>query len=227
MRLRDGTDVEDVRLDRLVQFDDRSRRYGAVRAADEPLEQRHWSCDVVLDQGNEGACVGYSLTHDLIAEPLDTEMRATKRVPFARRVYRRAKRIDEWPGTGYEGTSVLAGCKVLRRAGAIDRYEWAFGLYEVLKVVSNEGPVVLGIAWYESMYAAPDGRVAVEGSVAGGHAIVCNGINPEAETVTLHNSWGPDWGSGGEAELGWGDLDRLLSEQGEAVRLIRSARGKR
>jgi len=219
MKLRDGTDTNDVRLDRLVQFDDRSRGF---RAAGPPAElaPAHWPCTEVLDQGREGACVGYSLTHGLLSEPIDIEMRAHKMVPFARRVYRRAQRIDEWPGTNYEGTSVLAGCKVLRRANVIRRYEWCFGLDEVLQVLSNDGPVVLGIPWYDSMYEPVDGDLSIDGDLVGGHAILANGIDPDSQTVTLHNSWGPDWGIGGEAALSWTALDNLLSGQGEAVRLI-------
>lgn len=70
VRLRDGSKVKDARLARLVQFDKRSRKY-AIRAAIGAKRPRSftWSCDKWLDQGVEGACVGFSMTHELAARP--------------------------------------------------------------------------------------------------------------------------------------------------------------
>lgn len=203
-------------LDRHPLFDPKSRDH---RAIDEtgPLRSHHWMLTQVLNQGSDGACVGFSLTHNLLAYQYPLGVPPKR---MALRIYRLAKKIDEWPGEKYSGTSVLAGCKVLRRKGAITSYKWAFGLDDVLQVLAHHGPLVLGINWHESMYEAPDGVLTVDGAVAGGHAILANGINVEEETVTLHNSWGDAWGNGGEADISWLDLDRLLSDDGEAVRLI-------
>jgi hypothetical protein len=207
-------------LGRLPEFDDRSRAFAAPPAGPiRALQSAYWPCPEVLDQGTEGACVGYSLTHHLLADPIDLPMKYEQRM--ARRIYRRAKRVDQWPGEDYAGTSILAGCKILKRHGVVAGYRWAFGLADVVQVVAYDGPVVLGINWYESMYEPTGGRVEPEGRVAGGHAILCNGVDVDRETVTLHNSWGSGWGDRGEANLSWVHLDRLLREQGEAVRLVR------
>jgi len=209
-------------LGRLPEFDDRSRAFAAPPAGPiRSLVSAYWPCPEILDQGAEGACVGFSLTHLLLADPIDLTIRERKQEAFARRVYRRAQRLDQWPGVAYEGTSVLAGCKTLKRARVVSSYRWAFGLADVLQVVAYDGPVVLGVRWYESMYEPQGGVLVPSGRVAGGHAVLCNGVDVDRQTVTLHNSWGPGWGDSGEANLSWVHLDQLLREQGEAVRLVR------
>ena len=209
-------------LGRLPQFDARSRAF-PIRSlvAAKPPRSYTWSCGVTIDQGMEGSCVGHAWAHELAARP--------RVIPgvghdFARRVYFDAQRIDEWDGGAYpgaapfyEGTSVLAGAKVVKALGAMDEYRWAFGLSDLILAVGYAGPAVLGINWYEGMFDPdPSGLVRVSGDVAGGHAIVANGVSVKRRLVRLHNSWGPGWGVGGHAFIGWDDLERLLHEQGEA-----------
>jgi hypothetical protein len=63
-----------------------------------------------LDQGKEGACVGFAWSHELAAYPVRVEVDDE----FARsKIYAEAQKIDEWPGEAYHGTSVLAGAKVV------------------------------------------------------------------------------------------------------------------
>jgi hypothetical protein len=215
-------DMKDPRLGRLVEFDKRSRGFAAVDRGGFPMGSRHWECDWILDQGREGACVGFSLVHHLRATPIVWDRRTgiPAATHAARRLYQNAKKVDKWPGENYSGTSILAGCRTLKRGGHISGYRWCFGYKDVLVAVAEQGPVVLGINWYESMYEPDRGRIEVAGEVAGGHAILCNGVDHLNRTVTLHNSWGPDWGDNGEAALSWDDLDLLLSQSGEAVSLV-------
>lgn len=75
MQLRDGSTVEDPRLDRLVQFDERSRGYGIVpllEAQDKTQPRSYtWGCDIrTLDQGREGACVGFAWAGEAAARPV-------------------------------------------------------------------------------------------------------------------------------------------------------------
>lgn len=224
VKLRDGSEVADARLARLVQFDERSRQF-PIRATVGTKKPRSytWRCHQYLDQGQEGACVGFSMTHELVARPAEVSGLDAK---FAReKVYWEAQKIDEWAGGAYpgaspfyEGTSVLAGVKVLKKLGYIDEYRWAFGLDDLVMAVGYAGPAVLGIPWYEGMFDMWScGNVHVHGQVAGGHAILCKGVDVKEQTFTLHNSWGPVWGRGGDAKIAWSDMDRLLHEQGEAV----------
>jgi hypothetical protein len=134
----------------------------------------------------------------------------------ARGIYREAQKIDEWAGEAYEGTSVLAGAKVVQRSGYMEQYRWCFGLADVLLALAYEGPVVLGLPWYESMYEPRDGWIKVEGSPVGGHCILATSVRLTSESIKLHNSWGPDWGVKGMALLSFGDLEKLLHHGGEA-----------
>lgn len=88
------------------------------------------------DQGNEGACVGFGISR---AQTM------RNRVMYdAFWLYHEAQKIDEWPGTDYDGTSVNAGLKVaksegLRRARSgmiaegegINAYRWATSVDDV------------------------------------------------------------------------------------------------
>lgn len=205
----------DRRLDRLVEFDERSRSYPVrTLVAGNPPRSYTWSCGTYLDQRREGACVGFAWAHELAARPTViagmTEQRALE-------FYRTAQRLDPWPGEEYSGTSVLAGAKAVQAERYLVEYRWAFGLSDVVLTLGYKGPVVLGIPWYEGMFDPdPAGLVHVQGDVAGGHAILARGVSVKSRTVLLHNSWGPDWGVNGTARISFADLERLLYEHGEA-----------
>jgi hypothetical protein len=228
----------DPRLDRRVQFDERSREFRAVVGLEEkPLRSYTWSCGPVLDQGYEGACVGFAWTHELAARPAVVGGLTDA---YALGIYRRAQQIDPWPGENYSGTSVLAGVKAVmeqRNASNLPyygEYRWAFGTEDVLRVVGYKGPLVLGINWYDNMYE-PDSKnfIHASGEIAGGHAILLTGVkivkkpdhlvgygldnlDIDQSYVRLHNSWGLGYGVNGEAFLTVRDLNKLLNEDGEA-----------
>jgi hypothetical protein len=209
---------------RRPEFDEASRNY-PVRHLLGPRRLPRtwvWACDRVLDQGSEGACVGYSWSHELIADPVPV---ADIDNYTALAVYHRAQQLDEWPGENYDGTSVLAGAKAIVEAGWLLEYRWAFGLADVLETLSYLGPVILGINWYDGMMDPnSDCYLDVSGGIAGGHAILARGVDVDNQGVLLHNSWGQSWGCDGTAWISWGDLDRLLHEDGEAcVPVIRVA----
>jgi len=213
MKLRGGFRTTDKRLDRIPQFDERSRNF-PIRAL-VPKKQRSytWSCKAWLDQGREGACVGFAWAHDLNARPKIIAVDNS----YARGIYTSAQKIDEWAGEAYEGTSVLAGAKVVSNIGYMTEYRWAFGLDDLILAVGYAGPAVLGLNWYEGMFQ-PDtkGFLKPTGRLAGGHAILCHSVNVKEKYFKLHNSWGQDWGVNGECFISFEDMDRLLHEQGEA-----------
>lgn len=77
--------------------------------------------------------------------------------------------------------------------------------------------MVLGIDWYNDMFDPDaDGLLHVTGGVAGGHAILANGVSLKRRQVRLENSWGVNWGVDGHAYLGFDDLGTLLAGDGEA-----------
>jgi len=222
--LRDKrTVVRDKRYDRIKSFDPRSRNYDIKElVADKPLRKRHWTVKRVLDQGNDGACVGFGWAGELIATPavnlVDNKYAQTV-------IYWGAQKIDEFPGGEYpganpggqQGSSVLAGAKTVKSLGYIGEYRWAFNFQDVLKTLSNVGPVVVGTNWYYDMENVDqDGFIHIGGGIAGGHCYVLVGHDPAEKSVTIQNSWGENWGKKGQAKISYADLQRLLNEDGEA-----------
>jgi hypothetical protein len=208
-------------LDRVVQFDARSRAFGiAPLLATEAPRSYTWSCRTHLDQGVEGACVGHAWAHEIAARPV--VLPADSALAFG--IYHRAQVLDgqPWP----EGTSVIAGAKATRERGFISGYRWAFGLGQALAGVSRHGPAVLGLNWYEGMFDTDrDGFLRVTGDVVGGHSLLAVGVNVRLRTVLLHNSWGPSWGMNGKAYMTWDDFGRLLAEDGEVCLPTRTRPG--
>ncbi|MGP3979837.1 hypothetical protein [Streptomyces sp. KR80] len=225
LRLKNGNTTIDPRLDRIPEFDERSKDYPIRMLVTEraPLRSAGWACPSWLNQGHEGACVGFAWSHELIATPVQ--------VPgvndsFAREVYKDARRLDEWPGENYSGTSVLAGAKAVVARGYMEEYRWAFGVDDVLRTLGYFGPVVIGVKWYDSMFEpAPNGLLEVLPGEFGGHAILVRGVSLKARldgqggtmpVVRLRNSWGRDWGVDGDCYLRVEDLEKLLKDEGEA-----------
>jgi hypothetical protein len=140
-----------------------------------------WRQGTVLDQGSEGACVGFGWTAELLAKPSQPVKQPTAAVGEnkALEIYRAAKAIDEWEGEDYSGTSVLAGAKIVKAAGYIGEYRWCFGITDVRDAVLISGPVVIGIPWYDEMYETrTSGLVNVGGTKVGGHCITLTGYHP-------------------------------------------------
>ena len=245
MRLRDGTEVNDPRLNCLISFDEKSRNY-PIRTAAAPLILRSytWAIPVlwVIDQYREGACVGLGITNELQCRPAPVNFAdKTHAEEFGRIViYYGAQRDDEFEGGAYpgaspvmHGTSVLAGMKVAHRLGYFREFRWAFGLQDLVHGLGRNGPAVLGINWHRDMYTPRNGWIYPTGSVVGRHAILAravklfwlderapkewDNVDLTASYVILRNSWGPGWGERGDARITLINLDRLLIAQGEAV----------
>lgn len=222
--LKNNALTRDRRLTRIPRFDDRSRTYKVTEIIENTTPRSYtWGCDAHLDQGTEGACVGFAFAHELIAKPSVVKGVDAK---FAReKIYWEAQKIDEWTGGDYpganpqyEGTSVLAGVKAVKNLGYISEYRWAFGLEDLVLAVGRKGPAVLGLNWYEGMFDVHScGYIHVTGELMGGHAILCKGVNVTDKYFVLHNSWGSSWGTNGDAKISWDEMEMLLHEDGEAV----------
>lgn len=232
-------------LDRRYELDWRSLDY-PVTALPELLEPKSyrprsytWSLDTYLDQGSEGACVGFCYAHDLIARP--QVIQATD--ADARHIYREAQKIDPWPGEDYEGTSMLAGAKIVTQQGHYSGYTWGITAEDVARAIAYFGPCALGVNWYEGMWNTDaDGFIAPTGRISGGHAILAHAVKIrykpfswirwwyrtwrdvdfDRSYVVLHNSWGPYWGVKGRAKLSLTHLQRLLDENGDACFPVRN-----
>jgi hypothetical protein len=216
-QLKAGHSTRDRRLDRIPQWDERSKQF-PIRAliGDVPLKSKKWTCLPRLDQGQEGACVGFGWSHELAADPVRVKVTDTT----AMTLYRRAQQLDEWPGEAYNGTSVLAGAKAVQEQGHMAEYRWAFGVDDVLATLSAHGPVVIGVDWMAGMMNTDaNGYIVPTGEVVGGHCTLLRGlIRERGRWVTVgRQSWGRTWGVGGDFKLAAADLDVLLKNAGEAV----------
>ncbi len=213
-------------LDWKPRFDERSRGYSirSLVGPPVPARRRMWRQGTVLDQGTEGACVGFGWMGSYLAAPkaASPQPDANAGARVALDVYSRAKKIDEFPGEDYSGTSVLAGAKIMQQDGRVSEYRWCFGIDDVRDAILTHGPVVIGVPWYEGMYETK-GLVQISGQNVGGHCILLTGYDPALkfggtprEVFRWRNSWGKSYGLNGSAFIQASDLARLLGEGGEA-----------
>lgn len=224
--LRDGSRTLDPRLNRLKQFDEKSRSFPvtAVLPPKSRLRSLSWAAGSVLDQGQEGACVGFAWAKEAACNPV-----AVPRVDnaLANSIYHECFLRDEFPDdVPYEGTSTIAGAKTMVARGYMTAYHWAFSIDQVLLALSTLGPVVIGINWYEGMYETrSEGLVSVEGDWVGGHCILLTGLwqqrpfvgqRRRVDVVEWTNSWGAEYGKRGRGYIPIADLERLLKDDGEA-----------
>jgi len=89
--------THDRRLDCIPEFDERSRMF-LVRdqiKSTKPIVNKIWDVPVWLDQGQEGACVGFGFSHELLGDPVAV---TGINDAFARALYKHIQTRDPWPG---------------------------------------------------------------------------------------------------------------------------------
>lgn len=185
-------------------------KYGVARTRGSQM----WTNTLRLDQGQEGACVGYGWTQSVNASPLPHKYGND----VARSIYYRARQVDEWPGEDYEGTSVRAGAKACVEKKWIRTFAFTQDVTEVALWVLNKRPVTIGVDWWEGMEDAlkqDDYFIKVQGEVMGGHCVCVDGVNwgMENSYFRILNSWSKSWGYGGRCKISVPDLDKLLSSE--------------
>lgn len=176
-------------------------------------KEKSWRCDLYVDQGNIGACVGASWRHFLSAMPVKQSKGGT-----FMDIYHGAQRHDEWPGDNYEGSTVRAGAEYLMdELKLVKSYKWAYSTDDVLNALGHLGPVVMGTDWHQSMFT-PDkeGIIRVKGKSVGGHAYMIRRYTDKRGLAMIHNSWNRTWGVNGCAWIPYEDLETLLRASGEA-----------
>lgn len=243
--LKNGTFTTDKRLDRVYELDWRSLDYlvGSQLIQEEvPIHKPRsytWRVDKHLDQGQEGACVGFAFSHELAARPQVVKGLTND---VARLHYLEAQKIDPWPGGAYEGayphyegTSVLAGAQIGMQRGFYQAFYWAINIQELAIGLAYDGPAILGLNWHRGMfYPDSNGFIHPVGNIEGGHAILAykikivykpntwwrartwQDVDFDQSYAVLWNSWGPDWGKNGTAKISLTDLGYLLDNQGDA-----------
>ncbi len=196
------------------------------------------------DQGSEGACVGFG-TSMMLSIINEAQARAALHLPYSHRydphwLWNQAKIVDEWPDTNpgdNNGTSVHAGCDVLRTQGhvrvisgkdrapnvaeGISTNRWATSVDEVRTAISLGIPCSIGVNWYSNFdnpMLASDGKNWIGkgslGSIRGGHCVCIYGAWDKYQAVCIKNSWG---GSYPLVWMPYTTLARLIAEDGEVA----------
>jgi len=180
------------------------------------------------DQGNIGACVGYSCSWA-------TSIYNNPDCYNAYWLYKRAQKIDGDPGTSgdNDGAYLWAAGDVLRKEGhaitktttpkleyGILSYYWCKSIDDVRTATDLDRVPVFGVPWYAEFNSPRTvngeywiGTRASWGSVLGGHAICCIAASDQRQAVRLLNTWGagypPVW-------VGYNSVTQLL-KQGECM----------
>jgi hypothetical protein len=229
--------LDGLPLGRHVEHDDRSRGYAfqvSAKMAGAQLQQvRHQRYIPVLDQGNLGSCTGnaaegaagtgviYQAIPLTVAARPDQSDAASDEVR-AVSLYSLATQLDGIPGqypTDDTGSTGIAAAKAMAKAGLISGYQHTFTLADALAALQVV-PLLFGINWYTS-FDTPDagGLVAITpgAEVRGGHEVVADELDVTRRLVGFTNSWSGAWGLQGRFYIGWGDVERLLGEQGDVT----------
>lgn len=215
-------------FDWIPKFDDKSKKFGVRDILDDYIEvapEMAWEQGTQLNQGSEGACVGFAWTHMLISSPRPPRRQPTEEggFQFAMDVYRKAQEIDEWDGNT-SGTSILAAAKILKEKGLISEYRWCFNLDDIRDSVLRIGPVAAGVKWNRYLSRPfKNGLTNVYGEFKGAHAVLIDGYYPEKQlgsktykdVFRIKNSWGKNYGHDGSAYILGTDLQKLIDLKGE------------
>lgn len=206
-------------LGRIHKPDERDKNFliRSILPKEIPITRKYWYANGWWgNQLNTPMCVGYSWAHWVEDGPIGHPGAAPVIPP--RIIYDEAQKLDEWEGNDYDGTSVRAGAKYLQSLGYIKEYRWAWDVQTLVDALLTLGPVVIGINWYNNMFEPNrDAIIKIGGGIAGGHAILVDGVSKTKQLFRLKNSWGRDWGNNGFAYISFDDMERLISEDGEVA----------
>ncbi len=114
------------------------------------------NCDSVpriLDQGTEGACTGFALA--AVINFLLAARNREDRSVSPRMLYEMARRYDEWPGEGYEGSSARGAMKGWVAHGVCNAESWPMekkGAKYFSPALAQEAQLTPGGAYYRVMH---------------------------------------------------------------------------
>lgn len=172
----------------------------------------------VLDQGSTPMCVAYSAAGEQGWFDLrDSGLALFDEAMFFRWIHGTANgavirdALDMRLSTGYPPQHAASDAGRHRIAAY---YSVPVTRADICAAIASFGPVVIGTPWYKRWFAPVSGVLGTPDVVVGGHAILAVGW--DATGLRLRNSWGADWGDGGEATLPWAQL-HYLREAWKAV----------
>jgi len=227
-QLKNGLVALDPRLDRVPYFPESNRAYTVERLMTEvpqnaPRATRSWKPGPGMDQGLEGQCVLYGMTHRRNSAPKRLKPAHTDQQAMAL-AYHDVQHLDPWPGCDwgsqcpreagpdYGGTSVHSGMVYGRDHGWWSSFWWVGAgsgdaIGDVVRGNRAVGGVVYGLPWLESMFSPhPSGLVEVDRASAqsGGHCVYSPAVRLKMrmpgewtgtkEVAVIQQSWGEDYG---------------------------------
>lgn len=201
-----------------VDMRDAAYSMGAHLAAVDVLPNyKVWDIGEILDQGEEGTCVGHGWAAWHNCKPRGNVNQVDHRYALA--WYDAATLIDEWPDNDLDrsaGTSVRAGARVGVNYALLDQYVWASGVDIMNAWLLGKGSLVFGVKWYRSLdESALDNflRVDLGSGVRSGHCLLCYGIGKDGN-YRLQQSWGYGVGNEGTFRMRPADMKRWISGGG-------------
>ncbi|MFG2638550.1 hypothetical protein ACGFX8_32980 [Streptomyces sp. NPDC048362] len=222
-------------LGRHVEHDPRSYAYAHGVLPKAAIKSVDWTRRVPhFDQGQLGSCTGNAATGLVGTDSAGRTGQTTVVLAddpnaswpvdenLAVKVYELATQLDNISGTyppDDTGSSGLGAAKALMKLGLAAKYTHAYSL-DALKSALQNGPVMVGTVWLESMFDVDsDGFVVVDrkSTVAGGHEYVISAYNADRQAFRLDNSWGESWGVRGSAWYSQTNLSWLLSQDGDVT----------
>jgi len=177
-----------------------------------PRNDQYWRAQAVLNQNPYPECVGFSWATWGICAPVEQKWTNV----MGRSIYKDCKKIDGRPKE--DGSTIRAGAQVMLNRGRIARYFWSHDVDEALEYVSRYGSVVFGTPWTAGMCKPNfyNATIKATGKVLGGHAYDVLGVQWSRNRARIHQTWGIDWGDGGECWISIPDLRAVFREGGEA-----------
>lgn len=160
---------------------------------------------MILDQGREGACTGFALA--AVVNFLRVQRRRAGLVS-PRMLYELARRYDEWPGEGYEGSSARGAIKGWVKHGVCLRPSWQDdrqGLSHMTDAVIHEAMSAPGGAYYRIRpFDVRDMHTAL------------NETGILYATLMVHSGWAEPGGSNGDKPV---TIDFLRGDRRASLKL--------
>jgi hypothetical protein len=176
-----------------------------------------WANPLQLNQGREGACVGFAHVGVSNSQPAKHEYGNERGF----QVYHLAQdRFDPFPGNKYPGTTVRAGAKAQVYLGEYTHYAFTNSVEVLALHILNYGSATIGVDWFTGMDRVDsEGFIHPSGKLMAGHSVVIDGVTWNYEGVKpnrfrFRNSWGSYWGFNGRGWISAIDLQFLFNRGG-------------
>lgn len=166
-----------------------------------------WPAPLVLDQGYTQDCGGFGWAGALLAMPKALTVTRKEGNKLGHDLYMAAVESK-----GFTEKWMLEN-------KYIDAFRYILSVDRLQRSVIHTGPVVVSMPWYDGFSNATS-RMRATGDVSY-HCVFIRGFDPlhrfgfrRRPAFMIRNSWGKDWGIGGDSWISASVLDRVLKDGG-------------